>query len=186
MREGKKVPCKATIKISLLKEPPVQVGDTVLISITAQPSKRERALFKEGLSCSLYLPVLPFTLLSRPRVSFARWRSQKRKQILKSLSKKLSPLTFSFMSALVLGTRPDTALYKTIAKHCSYWGIAHYLARSGLHVVITVYCSGTLITVYPSSFFYQTAAACFSHFDLSPLYLAEHFFYASTHHLLAF
>ena len=154
VQEGKKISCKAKIKISLLKEPPVQVGDVLLIErLVCTPSDKAKALFKDGLSCSLYLPFLQSILLSRPPISFTRWRSKKRKQIVQALSKKLSPLSFAFMSAMMLGSKPEGELYKTIVKHCSYWGIVHYLARSGIHVVLTVSCWELVLRFIPLHFF---------------------------------
>ena len=187
VQEGKKISCKAKIKISLLKEPSVQVGDVLLIErLVCTPSDKAKALFKDGLSCSLYLPHLQYTLLSRPSISFTRWRSQKRKQILHSLSKKLSPLSFAFMSAMMLGSKPEGELSQAIGKYCSYWGIVHYLARSGIHVVLTVSCWELVMRFIPLHFFIKQLILILLILVSSSVYLAKHFFYASSDYLPAF
>ena len=53
----------------------------------------------------------------------------------------------------MLGSKPEGELSQAIGKYCSYWGIVHYLARSGIHVVLTVSCWELVMRFIPLHFF---------------------------------
>ncbi len=88
-----------------------------------------------------YSTIHPFTykLIERPYHSFWRWIFEQKQKIFLNLKEKMSPTTFTFFSAIFLGNRKINKFeYATLKQYCKYWGISHYLARSGLHLVMII------------------------------------------------
>jgi len=64
---------------------------------------------------------------------------QKKLALVTSLQHKLSPQTFSLVGSIFFGYPMEkSAATKTLRQKFSWWGISHYLARSGLHLVLFV------------------------------------------------
>lgn len=156
-QDTKTIPCHAKIQLYLLFSTPVQIGDTIKVhTLTFKPVKNDsykQYLFKEGIAATAFIPRLSYTLVDRPRWSFARWRSQVRKRIARRLSQKMNRSTYALLCALFLGTKQHGTAYQTMRAHCSAWGIVHYLARSGLHVVLIVSTWSLLLGLLRINFF---------------------------------
>ncbi len=150
-------PLKATIQLHSISSPHFHVGDVIKVrSLTIKQSKNhsfESYLFKEGICASIFLPRLQSMLLARPSISLARWAYTTRKRIAKSIKHKLSPTANALIGPLFLGQKPESASYDLIKKHCSFWGIVHYLARSGLHVVLILSAWDFLLRSLAINFF---------------------------------
>ncbi len=110
-------------------------------------------LQKEGIGGSIFCEELPYKKLERPAYSLRNWLFWQRELIQIKLFKKMSPKTFSLFSSLLMGNKNAVASkldsYKNDFKS---WGISHYLARSGLHLIIFVLIWNFLFNFLPLSF----------------------------------
>jgi ComEC/Rec2-related protein len=59
---------------------------------------------------------------------------EKKESIVDAAQKSLDPISYYFFSAIALGNVDNSQLYYDAL--CKKWGIMHYLARSGLHIVL--------------------------------------------------
>ncbi|MBA2307472.1 ComEC/Rec2 family competence protein [Candidatus Dependentiae bacterium] len=158
IQEGIIIPSNARLVINLIQAPPLYVGDTIALQgISHKPLRStsfQRYLQKEGLTTSLYLPCLRYTLHKRPRFSIARGLHTYRSHITQKSSLALSPSCYTLFSTLFLGMKQShTKSYKELQKHCCYWGILHYLSRSGLHALLITYVLATFLRLFPLPFF---------------------------------
>lgn len=148
----------ASIRLYLFSRAPVRVGDLIEIQALSckQPGNTsyEYRLFKEGIVASTFMGQMHYTLIRRPYLCFSRWRSEARQRLAARLAYLLSPSTYALVCTLFLGKKPPSAhIYNTIRAHCTAWGIVHYLARSGLHVVLIIYAWTLLLRIFPIHFF---------------------------------
>ena len=146
-----------TIQIYLSKRTDAKVADKIEIdSMLLKKNKNpsyEQYLIKEQISATLFLPALDYTLISRPTISFTRWLFYFKENLLYRCKKKLSRATFSFFSSVFLGNRMQEKKQMEKPKNnCKTWGISHYLARSGLHMVIFICIWYFILNLLPISF----------------------------------
>lgn len=133
------------------------VGDTVQFNdVTFKKSSNQGYddyLTKEGVIASLFLKGrASYQVIRRDVGSWARALHKQRNRILWSLRKKIPEGTFALFAAIFFGykhaTKISLADYKNLFKN---WGILHYLARSGLHVVIVILLLQFLARFIPCS-----------------------------------
>ncbi len=132
----------------------LQVGDTVeLRNITLkfiENKKFATYLMKEGFVSTLFIEKLDYQIIDRPTYSWARWVHTYKTNLFESIKKKCSMPTFTYFASLFLGERSTN---KKFLDHASeqfkFWGISHYLARSGLHMVIFVLLWQFLLRLLP-------------------------------------
>ncbi len=135
----------------------IEVGDTVEIHNIRikNPAAHsyKQYLMKEGIAASAFSNTLDYTIKHRPLYSISRWRFQCRDKILHSFKSALSRPTFAFFSSLFLGEKETCKKeIERIQKQFKLWGALHYLARSGLHLVIVISMYEILIRLLPLSF----------------------------------
>jgi ComEC/Rec2-related protein len=131
-------------------------GDRIqLEKVYLHPSKNEsykRYLIKEWLIGHI-ITKQPIKLLERPRISLQNWFIQQRNRITEKLRGILSPQTFSLFASIFWGKKELNADYMDpIKEQFKTWGIMHYLARSGLHVILFVILWNWLLSFIPISF----------------------------------
>ena len=138
------LPKKTTLRIYLRSRYKLLPGDQITFkNLTLKKNTNtsfQWYLYKEGIVGSIYTDKLLYKRIHRPKISFIRWRSDLRKKIATSISKKLSPETKTLFLALFLGSKSRTRRFYALRSVFSWWGIVHYLARSGLHVVVLASC----------------------------------------------
>ncbi|MBA3752021.1 ComEC/Rec2 family competence protein [Candidatus Dependentiae bacterium] len=161
-KEDTHIPFTENLRINVIDTPELLVDDIITLrALTYKPPKNSsfrQYLFKEGILASLYCVKLNYTLHKRPRYSFGRWRAYLRDRITKRLSYSLSPASYSLFCALFLGKKlSDSGFYKELRAYCTYWGIVHYLARSGLHVVLIASTLSIFLRLIPVHFFLKEA-----------------------------
>lgn len=91
-------------------------------------------LAKENIIATLHSDTLSYKLLSKPYFSIKKFFSQQQEKFITSLSNKLSHDAFILFSAIFLGNKKQDSFH--LSHSFNTWGLSHYLARSGLHVVI--------------------------------------------------
>lgn len=138
----------------------VQVGDKVKFKHIKIPVKKsvqardgkpsyDDYLAKQHVACSLFLTNnQQCSLLSRPVLSFARWKYNLRHRIFSTIQSKLSPRACSYFGLIFLGKKPAESITALRTKF-NYWGLAHYLARSGLHIVLFIVIWTFFLTLVP-------------------------------------
>ena len=150
--EGHTIPSCSTIKLYLQSKIPLLPGDEITFQkLTFKKQKNysyEQYLYKEGIVGCIYSNRLFYKRIHRPPVSIKRWCSQKREDLKKRISHKLSPKTASLFSTLFLGGRA-TKHQQELRTSFSCWGIVHYLARSGLHVMVLIGTWSFLLSFIP-------------------------------------
>ena len=150
------------------------VGDTIKISdVFLKNTKNQRYAFyllKEGIATSFFVHDRPF-LVERPNFSLRRWCFEIKHTLLQRLKTKMSHSCFSFFNSLFLGNRScDKKYFASIKERFKYWGLAHYLARSGLHLIIFLMCWTFLLRLIPLAQPIKTCillGCCFIYFFLS-------------------
>lgn len=134
-----------------------QVGDQIEITkLMCKPSKKnsfDSYLIKEKIAASIFTLAPEWKLVQRPTFSFRRFMHNTSLNLTKGLQRKLSKEAYSLFSSLFLG---DTVTCKKQLEHTRdqfrAWGIMHYLARSGLHLIIFVAVWQTLLCAIPIPF----------------------------------
>lgn len=148
---------RATLKVHTIAPVTFFVGDLIKIySVKIKPQKNasyEKYLWKEAIHASIFLPKFSYRLVKRPSMSIARLLHASKNRIVSAFQEKLSPLTNSLARPLFLGVKSEHDTYTLIKKYCAYWGIVHYLARSGLHVVLILYVWNLFLRCIPINFF---------------------------------
>lgn len=136
------------------------VGDTVTIHDVLfkkpnNPSYQDY-LLKEGILCSLFLEHPSITIDHHPTYSLSRAIHLFREKLLRGIKKNCSYKTFCIFSALFLGDKSQDKQYlDKVADQFKEWGIVHYLARSGLHLVIFIVLWELLCGFIPIRFRYK-------------------------------
>ncbi|MBA3954230.1 ComEC/Rec2 family competence protein [Candidatus Dependentiae bacterium] len=148
-----------TLTFYLLQKPLCKPGDTLSIkniTIQAPKLKFEHYLLKESSLGTLFLPNIDYTCLSTAPYSFARISADNKQRVSTALTYKLNKLTHTLFCTIFLGTKPSNTLYLTSVKELfSYWGIIHYLARSGLHVALIVMIWSLLLCWLPLPYYFK-------------------------------
>jgi competence protein ComEC len=60
-----------------------------------------------------------------------------RNDVYQAIRTKLSPLTADYFGLIFLGNKQQESAH-TLRTMFSYWGLSHYLARSGLHIILFI------------------------------------------------
>ena len=135
----------------------IQIGDTIaLLNVKFKKPKSvsfKHYLIKQGIISTIFLPPTNIpVVINRPRHSFMRWLYSKKMRIFNAIKTKMSSQTFSFFSSLFLGTKQKTYHQERLKEQFKQWGLSHYLARSGLHLIIFILLWKILLRVIPLSF----------------------------------
>ncbi len=136
------------------------VGDTLEVKdIFFRPSTNasyQKYLFKEGYAATVFMKNPRYSVLKRGqslRELIKRWLSFHRMHVAESLKNKMSAQTYTLFCPLFLGKKPDSLNnMSSMRKYFQAWGITHYLARSGLHVVIFALICGIIMSYIPCHF----------------------------------
>lgn len=130
------------------------VGDTIIINNVKfkKPNNDEfvQYLQKQSISATLFVTPDKLTCIHRPMYSVWRWVHNMREQLYKRITQSLSRTSRALSSALFFGNRShDKKTCDKVSHYFKQWGIAHYFARSGLHLVLFVIFLQWLISLLP-------------------------------------
>lgn len=132
------------------------VGSRIALSnIILKPSSTSFTLFciRTKLLGVIHQPQLSYTLIDRPYVSLTRLLYTYKKRMLTFFRTQMNSPTFTLFSALFLGN--NDSIKKQVKQYqisFQNWGIIHYLARSGLHLVIVTALLEYMLFILPWSF----------------------------------
>lgn len=144
------------VKIATKNPIAIQVDDTIgcekLFFRKISSTDYKNYLIKENLGAHLYTKETIKTL-RRPTLSINRWFRNKRNQIIEQLKNKLSPKTFTLLASIFFGKKQISLTHMDVIKdHFKVWGILHYLARSGLHLLLFVILWSFIMSLMPLPF----------------------------------
>lgn len=113
-------------------------------------------LLKEGISCTLFIDQPKIILKERPPYSLNRFLAIQQDGVTHLLSTKMNKDTYTYFLSLFMGDRSHNKwLIEKNTEHFKHWGILHYLARSGLHLVIFISLWQLIIRAFPLPFFFK-------------------------------
>lgn len=146
-----------TIQIYLTKHAQVCVADEIeVFDFRLKKNSTEsydNYLIKENIAATVFLTSFNYTLIHRPYFSFSRSLFYFKQNLLFRCKKKLSRTTFAFFASVFLGNKNfDKKHMENPKDSCRAWGISHYLARSGLHMVIFICIWLFLLNLIPLPF----------------------------------
>jgi len=138
------------------KKPCPLVQDQIFLSsVNISPPKREswhKYALKNNIGGTLFCDKLQYNLIARPHWSIKRWLWSVRQSFYERLLQKMSNTTATFYSLLFMGkfyqNKKNSESMRSIFQ---LWGVLHYLARSGLHLVIFVMIWNFLLLAIPCS-----------------------------------
>lgn len=120
------------------------VGDKILvknISIKPPPLKLTVAnitLLRNGCIATTFIThPYQYKVLDHPSASWQRTLWEWREKNYRGILNKLSSLTAPYIGLLFFGNKQHEAT-DNLQTIFSYWGLSHFLARSGLHIVLLV------------------------------------------------
>lgn len=104
-------------------------------------------LFKENIIGSVFCRALTPVWRKRPPFSLARAIDQLRNKLCLRIESKCTGTTALYFTSMFFGKkRPELTEHKHLF---SYWGLLHYLARSGLHVILFIAVWQLLFSLLP-------------------------------------
>lgn len=165
--------CPYQLQWYLYEKPPLEVGDTITIpSLKLKKTKAVHSphnasfgtyLLKENILESSHSKMPAFNHITTPKYSLERFFWKLKDTLYANFQNKLSQKTFSLFSAIFLGNKKNNDFM--LSHNFSLWGISHYLARSGLHIVIILGFLEYIIAYIPLSIFLkQITITLFSYF----------------------
>jgi len=144
------------IQIYLRRLPEIQVCDKVKIKNLKfkKPSKSfSKYLMKENITANIFENNLDCEILNRPNISLSRYIFNKRNNLLSSIKRKMPKRPFAMFSSIFLGNRKINKKENDLVKNSfRLWGILHFLARSGLHLIIFLMLCELMLKLIPIYF----------------------------------
>ncbi|MFA6263933.1 MAG: ComEC/Rec2 family competence protein [Candidatus Babeliales bacterium] len=135
------------------------VGDEVSVSnVVLKPAPQQSAsgnpayddyLIKERLVGSLFLPsIRALKCINRPSWSVRRWLWNFRIRTYGALNSLFTPITKSYVGLIFLGNKQQKSI-DHLRLMFNYWGLSHYLARSGIHIILIIMIWKFLLSLIP-------------------------------------
>lgn len=137
----------------------LQVGDTVMVRntrINLPPDRQsfdgqtyDDYLLKQGAVAAIFASGgKQCKVVHRPTWSLQRFFWKLRDRVYTGLQRRLSPQTFKYLSLIFLGNKQQADV-NTMRATFNQWGVAHHLARSGLHIVLFIVMWTSLLRLVP-------------------------------------
>ncbi|MBN1549233.1 ComEC/Rec2 family competence protein [Candidatus Babeliales bacterium] len=136
---------KGAIDIYLPYTPYLEIDDLIQVNALYLTQKNLSYFsLREYCYATVFPQHLSYLLIEKQRWSPRRWIQKHRRNLYERIKQKLTPQTFGLFSALFLGHKTsETHEYAPAFRN---WGISHYLARSGLHLMIIMLLWNTLLS----------------------------------------
>lgn len=114
-------------------------------------------LIKENIAASLFESKLSSEFISRKAFSFSRWLHKVKNYIFIEIKSKTKPESFALFSSIFLGNTKncDQKAMNEYRDLFQLWGLSHYLARAGLHMLIIIFLWSTLTSILRINFHLQ-------------------------------
>lgn len=120
----------------------IHVGDTILIKNVHFKTPKNKNylsyLLKNHITTSVSALNSQIEVTYHPRYSISRTVAEYMNNLNTSFRSTLTNETYYAFSSIFLGDPSAKKKVVYLKKHLNYWGILHYIARSGLHLLIFV------------------------------------------------
>ena len=155
-----KIATNTSIALYSVWNPYVEVGDIIRITDITFKKIENRSfnlyLAKEKVSATAFIDKPTIIIIEHPQWSLSREIAHLRNKIFGSLQQTINKETFALFSSIFLGNRVAVKQQMDHAKEpFKYWGTSHYLARSGLHLVIFGIIWHFILGFLPLLFFWK-------------------------------
>ena len=151
-------PIHKAIQIYTKKNHDIKIEDKIKIkNLKIKGPKNEHFAFyliKQNIAATIFTPNIEHELIARPKWSASRWLTIKRKKIAQNVKRKMPIKLFSMFSSMFLGNRNIPQRYNhEIKNKFKSLGIMHFLARSGLHLIIFLLLCTLMLQFFPFYFY---------------------------------
>jgi hypothetical protein len=117
----------------------------------SQNTSYKNYLIKENLLASIFLyKNKNLTILRSPKFTFKRFIWNIQSNTYQRLQQKMHPAVFTYFSLMFLGNTHHKNI-ASMRNTFNYWGLSHYLARSGLHIVLFILIWTIFLQLIPIS-----------------------------------
>jgi predicted membrane metal-binding protein len=144
---------QACIKIFIRKKPNLNPGDIIFCDLSIRNRAHDFYALRENIIASIFMQNFSYELITETKsfkYQFLKSIYKIRKALSDKLKAKMSSKSYMLFCSLFLGQAQTRTHQTDILKDIfSYWGISHYLARSGLHVIIIMVIWSFLLTLLP-------------------------------------
>lgn len=150
------------IKIYTTSHENLKSGDRIfiknlLLEKSYNNSQLQSYLQKENLTTIAFSKKLDYTIIKKTDDIYTRVKSflkTAKENLIERVKKKLSPITFSLFSSIFLGIQNSSEdCFKSLRSFFEQWGIVHYLARSGFHIIIILTALYFIMQFIPINYF---------------------------------
>lgn len=145
------------------KNPALKIGDIVKFESCSVSLPKQESIQQFFLKQQIIGTINPqrFQIIYRPFMHGKRWLFEQRANLIKKLKKKLSIKSFNFMALLFFGNKEiNKKNLETLKADFKGWGLSHYLARSGLHLIIFIFLWEALLKLLPLSYLLKHLIMC--------------------------
>jgi ComEC/Rec2-related protein len=138
---NEKINCTKCICIYTQRFPAAYVGDEILLENLrfnfASNNHFEQFLIKNNIAGTVFMATLNFKKITKQTTCAATFLKKYKRAILKKINLKMNYTTAAMFNSIFLGNKSCNKLeIAKLKRNFQTWGIIHYLARSGLHLVI--------------------------------------------------
>jgi len=133
----------------------IRIADQLeVIDLKINPPKTNQGSLysNESLIPKVFANKLLFSLIYRPKFSLTRILKEGKYNLVQNLTRKMSAATSTLFEYIFLGLKNPSDVSDQFRYKFNYWGIAHYLARSGLHVVLIIFLWSLFLRFIPLGF----------------------------------
>lgn len=131
------------------------IGDTICVETLICQSLNDDESAHNTLTAHSFF-AKNIVVIYHPDWSIKRYIAQKRNYFWLSFEKKLSPQTFRLTSIIFFGKSINDELQQHIRTDFVQWGVAHYLARSGIHLILMLILINALLSFFLLSIYTRT------------------------------
>lgn len=123
------------------------IGDKIFVeTLICQSFNAEDPPRNYLTACSFFAKNI--SIMSHQHWSLRRFITTQRNSFWQSLEKKLSPQTFRLISIIFFGKSTNDGIQQTLRADFVQWGVAHYLARSGIHLILILILINALLSLF--------------------------------------
>lgn len=150
-KTGKNILIYSPKKLDIHVGDHIKLSNVLIKNVSHSPLKTY--FMKENIGGTIMSNNLDITVLDHPNMSIMRWIAELKDSLRNRLKQKLSLRTFNIFSLLFLGNKIiKKQSLNALRQYYKLWGISHYLARSGLHLVIFIIIWELLLRFLPLPF----------------------------------
>lgn len=139
--QTEKLAVSKNIYIYTQKFPAVYVGEKIILEnlrFNFPANKHfEQFLIKNNVAATVFIPTLNFKKIASPKNNLVTFLKKYKCNLLKKINLKMNSATKTMFNSIFLGKKThNKTQFTALRDNFQAWGIIHYLARSGLHLVI--------------------------------------------------